>query len=58
MTVVLDYDSGRVVWMGLGRRTETLEAFFAGMTQSQRESIEAEDQVFFSFFVNVPQYLK
>lgn len=41
MTVVLDYDSGRVVWMGLGRRTETLEAFFAGMTQSQRESIEA-----------------
>lgn len=41
MTVVLDYDSGRVVWMGMERRSETLDAFFAGMTQSQRDSIEA-----------------
>lgn len=41
MTVVLDYDSGRVVWMGLGRRCSTLSRFFGGMTASQRESIEA-----------------
>ena len=41
MTVVLDYDSGRVVWMGMERRSETLDAFFAGMTQSQRDAIEA-----------------
>jgi transposase len=41
MTVVLDYESGRVVWVGSGRTKETVQAFFAGMTPRQREQIEA-----------------
>ncbi len=41
MTVVLDYMSGRVVWVGEGRRKETLDAFFGGMTDVQKAGIEA-----------------
>jgi transposase len=41
MTVVLDHESGRVVWMGEGRGEATLDAFFAGMTDSQKHNIEA-----------------
>ena len=41
MTVVLDFVSGRVVWMGEGRKTQTLDKFFAGMTQEQKDGIEA-----------------
>lgn len=41
MTVVLDYLSGRVVWMGEGRKSDTLDGFFAGMTQEQKKAIQA-----------------
>jgi len=41
MTVVLDYESGRVVWMGEGRRAETLGAFFALMSTEERAAVEA-----------------
>lgn len=41
MTVVLDYSSGRVVWVGNGRKAETLEEFYEGMTERQRKGIEA-----------------
>jgi len=41
LTVVLDYETGRVVWMGEDRKAETLMAFFSGMTQDQREGIKA-----------------
>lgn len=41
MTVVLDYLIGRVVWMGQGRKAETLGAFFEGMTDEQKQAIEA-----------------
>jgi transposase len=41
MTVVLDYLSGRVVWMGEGRKQETLEGFFAGMSDEQRAGVQA-----------------
>jgi transposase len=41
MTVVLDHESGRVVWMGEGRCEATLDAFFAGMTDTQKHAIEA-----------------
>jgi transposase len=41
MTVVLDYQTGRVVWMGPGRSKDTLDAFFAGMTQAQKAQIQA-----------------
>ncbi len=41
MTVVLDYDTGRVVWMGEGRQIATLGAFFEAMPVAARERIEA-----------------
>jgi transposase len=41
MTVVLDYESGRVVWLGKGHKTETLKGFFNGMTEDQKGQIEA-----------------
>jgi transposase len=41
MTVVLDYVSGRVVWMGQGRKAETLDLFFAGMSNAQKQAIQA-----------------
>jgi transposase len=41
MTVVMDYFSGRVVWMNEGRSKETLDRFFAEMTDRQKEAIEA-----------------
>ncbi len=41
MTVVLDYDTGRVVWMGEGRQTATIDAFFEAMPTEVRQGIEA-----------------
>ena len=41
MTVVLDYVNGRVVWMGKGRTGQSLDGFFAGMSQQQKNAIEA-----------------
>lgn len=40
MTVVLDHDTGRVVWCGKGHGKEVLRSFFALLSASQRESIE------------------
>jgi len=41
MTVVLDYLTGRVVWMGKGRKAATFMQFFEGMTDDQIEKLEA-----------------
>jgi transposase len=41
MTVVIDYETGRVVWMGHGRSKETLAEFFAGMSEEQKAAVEA-----------------
>ena len=41
MTVVLDYDTGRVVWMGEGREIATVDAFFENMPKNVRNSIRA-----------------
>lgn len=41
LTVVLDYLTGRVVWVGEGRDEKAVTAFFEGMTQEQREGIKA-----------------
>ena len=41
MTVVLDYDTGRVVWMGEGRQSATIDKFFEAMPTEVREGIEA-----------------
>lgn len=41
LTVVLDPLTGRVVWLGEGRKVETLSAFFLLMSPEEREAIEA-----------------
>ena len=41
MTVVLDYLTGRVIWMGVARRADTLMKFFDGMTKEQKEHLQA-----------------
>jgi transposase len=41
MTVVLDYDTGRVVWMGQGRQIATLDDFFRKMPPTLRNAIRA-----------------
>jgi transposase len=41
MTVVLDLTTGRVVWMGEGHDKDTLDRFFAGMSQEQKAAIDA-----------------
>ena len=41
LTIVLDYLSGRVVFVGKDRRTETLERFFNQLNATQLDDIEA-----------------
>ncbi len=41
LTVVVNWETGRVLWIGEGRRYETLKEFFVSLTDKQRESIEA-----------------
>jgi len=41
MTVVLDYDTGRVVWMGQGHGVPTLDQFFSSMPTMLRRQIQA-----------------
>jgi transposase len=41
LTVILDYVSGRVVWTGEGHDMDTLDRFFAGMTEEQKAGIQA-----------------
>lgn len=41
MTVVFDYVSGRVVWMGEGHSFDTLSAFFIQMSPEERAGVEA-----------------
>jgi transposase len=41
LTLVLDLETGRVVWIGEGRSEETLASFFAELAPEQRAAIEA-----------------
>lgn len=41
LTVVMDYDSGRVVFVGKNRKAKTLKKFFNKLNAKQREDIEA-----------------
>ena len=41
LTVVLDYLTGRVVWVGKDRKSRTLKKFFAGMSKGQKQALEA-----------------
>ena len=41
LTVVMDYLSGRVLWMGPGRSQESLDQFFRALPETARAGIEA-----------------
>lgn len=41
LTTVLDFETGRVVWVGKGRKTETLDKFFSQMPEVVRRGIKA-----------------
>jgi len=41
MTVVADYFSGRIVWMGRNRNKQTLDGFFSNLNDGQKRAIEA-----------------
>jgi len=56
MTVVLDYLTGRVVWMGKDRKKETLDEFFAGMTDEQKSSIQAVAMDMWEAYINRVQH--
>jgi transposase len=52
LTVVLDYISGRVVFVGKDRKAKTLKRFFNQMTAGQRKSIEAVVMDMWDPFIN------
>lgn len=41
LTVVINWENGRVLWIGEGRRYETLKEFFDSLTEEQKKGIEA-----------------
>jgi len=41
LTVIINWETGRVLWIGEGRKYETLKAFFDSLTEEQRNSIQA-----------------
>ncbi|MFW6008124.1 MAG: transposase [archaeon] len=41
MTVVLDFITGRVIWTGKDRKTDTMDKFFLDMPLNQRNKVEA-----------------
>lgn len=41
LTIVLNYITGRIIYVGKERNKETLDGFFSSLTEQQRESIEA-----------------
>jgi len=52
MTVVADYFTGRVIWMGKNRTKKTLDKFFATMTESQKGRIQAVAMDMWDAFIN------
>lgn len=56
LTVVLDHESGRVVWIGEGRRKETLDQFFKGMSDEQKRAIKAVAMDMWEPYINRIQH--
>ena len=56
MTVIADYFTGRVVWMGKDRNKKTLDAFFQTMTDEQKQAIEAVAMDMWEPFINRVQH--
>lgn len=55
-TVIIDYETGRVVWIGKDRTKETLDTFFKPMTKEQRDKIEAVSMDMWKPYINRVRY--
>jgi len=56
MTVVADYFSGRIVWMGHDRNKQTLDAFFKNLTNGQKRAVEAVAMDMWEPYINRVNY--
>jgi transposase len=52
LTVVIDFETGRVVWMGEGRSEKSLDPFFEAMPEGIREGIEAVAMDMWQGYIN------
>jgi transposase len=41
LTIILDYETGRVVWIGQKRKARTLKSFFNRLSKKQKKNLEA-----------------
>ena len=58
MTVIADFLTGRVIWMGHNRDKQTLDAFFKNLTKEQKRSIKAVAMDMWDPYINrVRHYL-
>jgi transposase len=52
LTIVMNLLTGRVIWVGQGRKEENLDEFFATLTQEQKNGIEAVSIDMWPAFIN------
>ena len=52
MTVIADYFTGRVLWMGSNRDKETVDDFFESLTPTQKAAIKAVAMDMWQSFIN------
>jgi len=52
LTVVMDLETGRVIWVGQGRKEEDIDKFFATLTKKQRNNIKAVSIDMWPAFIN------
>ena len=52
LTVLIDFETGRVVWMGEGRSEKSLDPFFKAMPEGVREGIEAVAMDMWQGYIN------
>ena len=52
LTVVLDFKTGRVLWIGRDRKTSTLDDFFEKMPKEDRENIKAVSMDMWDPYIN------
>ena len=56
LTVVIDYETGRVLYMGKGRKTRTLKRFFNQLKPRQRKAIEAVSMDMWAPFIKAVRH--
>lgn len=52
LTVVMNLDTGRVIWVGEGRKEEDIDKFFSTLTETQRKDITAASIDMWPAYIN------